>query len=210
MTLLQCGHDPLFAHNCRHSEDAGVICRDEHRLASINATVTNQGTATVTTSIVWEIMNNTLDMPSFFEISCFNERHHTMVTENNETFITQLELGAHNRDRFSYNCCVSAVYSTLQPATPATKICTQLDLELYNSMSTGTPPNIPSSTIMSVQSPQKFSECNSSLPAGIVGGVLGCIITLLIILLGMALTCLLVQAKKSEIKHPAAPLRYWN
>ena len=148
-------------------------------------------------------MSDTLDLPSLFEISCFNERHHMMVTENNETFITHLELGAHNPDHFSYNCCVSAVYSTLQPATPPTKICTQLDLELYNSMSTGTPPDIPSSTIISEQPPKKFNECNSSLSwsAGIVGRVLGCVITLLIILLGMALTCLLVQAKKSETKH---------
>ena len=208
--LLQCGHDPLFVHNCAHSEDAGVICRDDRRLASISTTSVDQGTsATLTISIAWQLMNDTLDTPRYFEISCFNERHHEMVTENNKTFITQLELGAHNyRDPFSsYNCCVSAVYNTLQPATPVTKICTQVesDLEPHNHYSTSI--MIPTSTNMSAQPP---TSCNSSLlSAGIVGGVLGCIVTLLIVLLGVALTYLLVQAKRNKTKHhPDAVLRY--
>ena len=200
----------MFVHDCAHREDAGVTCRDERRLASINATSVDQGTsATLTISIAWQLVNDTLDTPRYFEISCFNERRHVMVTENNKTFITQLELRAHNyRDPFSsYNCCVSAVYNTLQPATPVTKICTQVesDLEPHNHYSTSI--MIPTSTIMSAQPP---TSCNSSLSsAGIVGGVLGCIVTLLIVLLGVALAYLLVQAKKNKTKHhPDAVLRY--
>ena len=108
-------------------------------------------------------MNDTLDTPRFFEISCFNGRQHVMVTESNETFIdTQLELGAHNyRDPFSsYNCCVSAVYNTLQPATPITKICTKVDLEPYNNYSV-TNIMIPISAIISAQ-PSRFT-CNGVL-----------------------------------------------
>ena len=166
MLLLQCSQNPLFVHNCHHSEDAGVICRDEHRLASINATVLDQGTATVTISIAWQLANDILDTPRLFEISCFNERYHMLVTENNETLITRLELGAVNQDRFSYNCCVSAIYNTLQPATPATKICTQLHLERTNYpmvTSTAIPTDVPSSTTMSTSDSESVQQHSNNI-----------------------------------------------
>ena len=212
MLLLQCHHGKLFTHNCRHSEDAGVICKDEHRLMSVNATVITDQGATITVLVAWELTNDTLDDPSFFEIHCFNERRHVMVTENNKTFVTQLELGGPiDRDLLSspdlYNCCVLAIYNTLQPATPATKLCTQIDLKIYSLL---TPEiTVPSSTIMSSDSAQKFEKCSvSAHSAGLLGGVLGSIIAVLLLLLCVTLMCLVMQAKQNKRKYPAAQLRY--
>ena len=197
------------------SEDAGVICNAEPRLMNINATAIiataagNQAASTVTVIVAWELTNDTLDTPNFFEVACFNKKHRITLIENNQTFSTQLKFaGIFSLD--SYNCCISAVYNTFFPAMATRKLCTQIDLEIYDLITTV----IPSDTTVTVsaQSPQNVNETNCSLripAAGIVGGVLGGIITLLLILLGMALTCLLVQAKKYKTKHPSAdaPLR---
>ena len=189
----------------------------ERRLMNINATaiIGNQGTAMVTIS--WELTNDTLDKSNFFEVACFNEQHHTTLIENvnNQTFSTWLELGGlFSPD--SYNCCVSAVYNTFLPALATRKLCTRITYwEIYDNLFTSTaavPDIISSSTTMLAQPAKKIfgDECNGSLSAGIVGGVLGCIVTLLSILLGIALVCLVVQTKKkNEVKHPTAPLRYW-
>lgn len=215
--LLQCQH--ITEHNCHHSEDAGVICNAEPRLMNINATAIiahataagNQTASTVTVTVAWELTNDTLDTPNFFEVACFNKKHRITLIENNQTFSTQLELaGIFSGSLDSYNCCVSAVYNTFFPAVATRKLCTQIDLEIYDLITTVSPSD--TTATISLQSPQNVNETNCSLripAAGIVGGVLGGIITLLLILLGMALTCLLVQAKKYKTKHPSAdaPLR---
>ena len=217
--LLQCQHLNFTAHNCYHSEDAGVICNAEPRLMNINATAIiarptaagNQTASTVTVTVAWELTNDTLDTPKFFEVACFNKKHRIALIENNQTFSTQLELaGIFSESLDSYNCCVSAVYNTFFPAVATRKLCTQIDLEIYDLITTVSPSD--TTATVSVQSPQNVNKTNCSLhipAAGIVGGVLGGIITLLLILLGTALTCLLVQAKKYKTKHPseAAPLR---
>ena len=212
-TLLQCRH--VTVHNCRHSEDAGVICNAEPRLMNINATAIatgNQATSTVTVIIAWELTNDILDKPHFFKVACFNEKHHITLIENNQTFSAQLELGGiFSLD--SYNCCVSAVYNTFFPAVATRKLCTQIDLEIYNLITTVSPSDTTATVSVQSSHGQKANETNKgncSLPAaGIVGGVLGSIITLLLILLGTALTYLLVQAKKYKNKHPpaAVPVR---
>ena len=202
--LLQCQH--ITEHNCHHREDAGVICNAEPRLMNINATAIiarattagNQTASTVTVTFAWELTNDTLDTPNFFEVACFNEKHRITLIENNQSFSTQLELaGIFSESLDSYNCCISAVYNTFFPAVATRKLCTQIDLEIYHLITTVSP----SGTTVTV------SLCIPA--AGIVGGVLGGIITLLLILLGTALTCLLVQAMKYKTKHPSAdaPLR---
>ena len=202
--LLQCQH--ITEHNCHHGEDAGVICNAEPRLMNINATAiiahataaSNQTASTVTVTVVWELTNDTLDTPNFFEVACFNEKHRITLIENNQTFSTQLELaGIFSESLDSYNCCTSAVYNTFFPAVATRKLCTQIDLEIYHLITTVSP----------LDSTVTVSLCIPA--AGIVGGVLGGIITLLLILLGTALTCLLVQAMKYKTKHPSAdaPLR---
>ena len=194
-TLLQCHHPPLFEHNCQHSEDASVRCNDDQRLMMINSTVVN--TATGIVSIIWELTNDTVDKPSFFNIACFNERYSTTLVENNETFITQLQLGGPFSPADSYNCCVSALYNTLQPATTATKLCTSIEVP---SLLTTAP------SVHVIQTSTTMSEQSHFVTTSIIGGVLGCIITVLLILLGILLVCLLVQSKRKKSNKYSADL----
>ena len=109
ITLLECGHNGLFTHNCGHWEDAGVRCRgDQRTIKNIKAIITDIHNTTV--SISWELQNYTVDEPiSLFEVECSNERHSTTILESNRTFTTQLR-GL--LPSITYNCCVSAVYGS--------------------------------------------------------------------------------------------------
>ena len=160
MSLLACRHNKLFMHNCNHREDAGVRCNnDSERIKNItaNAIATSSASA-VTVSLSWELQNTTLDEPLRFEVECLNERHRVTRPDfvNNKTNSTDL-FGLLPSSH--YNCCVSAVYGLY--ATSWRTICTPIEIP-------ETVTNIP---------------IEQSSASNTVGGVLGFVVSVLLLIL---------------------------
>ena len=186
MSLLACPHRRLFRHNCNHSDDAGVNCTGDERLKSVNVNIIPSYmslTSTLTmVSISWELHNITLDEPRWFEVECLNERHRVtqpdfVDNKTNSTDLFGLLPSSH------YNCCVSAVYGLY--ATSRRMKCTPIE--------------IPKTV---TNSPMEQSSASNT-----VGGVLGFVVSILLILLSLsvaAVVYLLWSRRKSNIQTRTA------
>ena len=157
-TLLQCRHRGLFHHNCHHSEDAGVRCsKKEESLLNISVDIINVHTVLIT----WKLQNSTQHWPSSYVVECFSERHHIEMSVNNAFEFSVQMIGLFPSN--SYNCCVSALYESYNARKGA---CTEENI-----------------TIQNTEPPTFTPRASNPVNVNIIGGVLGCIITILFILL---------------------------
>ena len=186
MSLLACPHRRLFNPNdCNHDEDAGVRCNVNERLKNVSANAITSLSTAVTVSLSWELYNTTLDEPRWFEVECLNEKHRVtqldfVDNKTNSTDLFGLLPSSH------YNCCVSAVYGLY--ATSWRTICTPIE--------------IPETV---TNSPMEQSSASNT-----VGGVLGFVVSVLLILLSLsvaAVVYLLWSRRKSNVQTRIARYR---
>ncbi len=196
MTLLECGSDTLFRHNCDHGKDAGVRCAGESLLLSnrvMNVSINNitnintRGINLYTVLISWKWQNNsTQNQPNSFQIECFSSQlmHRVGMSVNTTTFSIEL-LGLLSST--SYNCCVSVVYGSQTARAFCTEIATiQPPISETPTMQpiggpTVKPEGVNPSTCQTLE-----SSSISSSSADTIGGVLGSIIAVLLILLAVS------------------------
>ena len=117
ITLFECNPQFMPGGNCDF--EAGVRCRNDQRVKTINAAIMMSSTGSITASINWELQNITMDEPRLFKVNCFNDWHSIAISVDNKTFTTNLG------DLFpssSYTCCLSAVYELYT----AKGICTEI------------------------------------------------------------------------------------
>ena len=158
MSLLACPHRRLFnPNNCDHDEDAGVRCNVNERLKNISANAITSLSTAVTVSLSWELYNTTLDEPRWFEVECLNEKHRVTQPDFVDNKTNSTDLFGLLASSH-YNCCVSAVYGLY--ATSWRKVCIPIEiLDTVTEQSTAT---------------------------NTVGGVLGFMVSVLLILLGLS------------------------
>ena len=190
-------------HNCFHWEDAGVKCKRDNITKNINASITRQSrpcasTCTYTALITWSPQNTTQYQPSSYEVECFSGEHYIRMLVNNTTF--NLEL-AGLLPFMLFNCCVSAIYGSYTARAVCTEIAT---IQPPTSQSSETPmipsnggptvisgdistikPSSESSTIQPSTCQTQESSFSASSSANTISGVLGFIITILLMLLAL-------------------------
>ena len=185
-TLLDC--DYAEPSNCHHNKDVSVRCilRVNQKVKNITVDADiidiNVPSAVHTAHISWVLYNSTMDEPASFDVKCSNEQHSITMSVSGHIFTTYL-VGL--LPSASYNCCVSAVYE--RPRYQSDGICDEIGTpELFIAIGATTVPMV------------RASETN------VVGGVLGFIVTILLVLLiisGVALVYL-------SLKRKTIPARY--
>ena len=183
--LLECGHRGLFrAHeDCNHSKDAGVRCHSDQRLQNVSTKLLNMSTINplYVVLISWELQNSSLDKPLSYYAKCFNEWHSIILSVSNESYAKQLEglLPA-----AQYNCCVLAVYESYT----AKGVCDEIETPTLNSLTSST---------------TSFKDSNNN---NVVVGVLGFIVTVLLIMVavsGIAMVFLWLRSKQKNFAFTA-------
>ena len=165
--LLECGHRGFFVANCGHGKDAGVRCHSDQKLQSINTKLLNVSTTNGASAVLisWKLQNISLDKPLLYYVKCLNEWHNIVLSVSNETYTTQLEglLPA-----TQYSCCVLAAYESYT----AKGICNEIETPELNSFASSTTNEIQESVLKDLDN--------------VVVGILGFIITVLLIMLAIS------------------------
>ena len=204
-TLLDCHRDnELFIHNCNHGEDAGVRCNGNSSLLSnsiVNVSINNvtsiirlstYGIDLYKVFITWKWQNNSMiqNQLNSLQIECFSDRHHIGMSVNSTALSVEL-LGLLRST--SYNCCVSAIYESYTARAVCTEIATiqpptSQPSETSMMRTSGGPTGDinPDTNINETLNMYQTQESASSSTADTIGGVLGCIIAVLFILLAMS------------------------
>jgi hypothetical protein len=197
MTLLECGSDTLFRHNCDHGKDAGVRCAGDSLLLSnrvMNLSINNItmisthgiNLYTVLISWKWQQNNSTQNQPNSFQIECFSYQlmHRVGMSVNTTTFSVEL-VGLLSST--SYNCCVSAVYGSLTARAACTEIANiQLPTSETPMMQPIGGPTVKPEGVKPSTCQTQENSSSASSSADTIGGVLGSIIAILLILLAVS------------------------
>lgn len=190
-TLLQCPSPPLYKHNCVHREDAGVRCTGQKIVKNVSA-VNITTHSTVLINVILENITN------LFRVGCYNQQHGVYVSisvsNKTNTFTTHL------RGLFPssfYTCCTSAILCYQQYAARGT--CT--NIKIPSPIITTESPGLTTGSLFSTSNPVDLTisnqvESKAMTSESLVGGVLGFIITVLLVLLLIALVCLLQPKRR--------------
>ena len=191
--LRNCAY--LNQSHCNSGNDAGVICR---AFKNVNTTINVSSDTMRSVLVTWEYHrhNGTSRQLTSFKVECSSELHghYTRFSVSNSTF--RINVGG-LFPFASYNCCISAIYygHYLGPYLipnygyyTAESRCTLLEA-MTNAVST--------------EMVKPLSSVDSNMRANIISGVLGFIITILVLLLAICGGALLylLRSRISGVVH---------
>ena len=153
-------------------------------------------TYSVIVLLTWEQISEEGDRPVSFRAECKSQFHNSTVTlsvtdHDNRSFTTPI---GGLLPSTSYNCCVSAVYDTMHTSEGA---CTLVETTNFSTTTTGSHSSttIPqtefqTTTLFPVTAEANVCALSSTHPL-VIGGVLGSVVTVLLILVIVMCICVL-------------------
>lgn len=170
MTLLEC--DATYYRNpntsCRHAQ---VRCRNDQRILSVNAAISNTIDSTFhIVNISW-MQNISVNEPTSFEVKCYNDYHSLAISVPKESSTTHF---GGLLPSSPYNCCVSAVHENFT----AKEICAEINTQ---------------------SALPKTNTSSSTNTIGGVLGLIIVVLLALVVVLAIALVCVLRPDLKKKV-----------